>query len=297
MEGMQEEFGEIRVFDTGIREASIIGQGIGLALRGLEPIAEIQYLDYLLYAIQIMSDDISTLAYRTKGSQKCPLIIRTRGHRLEGVWHAGSPMGGIINLVRGMIVCVPRNMLKAAGFYNTLINSDDPALVIECLNGYRLKEKEPSNYGDFTTPIGVPEIVKTGDDVTVVSYGSTFNLCEQAADILADMNISCELIDVQTLLPFDINHMIVNSLKKTNKIIFIDEDVPGGATSFMLNEVINVQKGYYHLDAQPITLTAKEHRPAYGSDGDYFSKPNVDEIIDAIYGIMHEYNPSSYPSN
>ena len=297
MEGMQEEFGEIRVFDTGIREASIIGQGIGLALRGLRPIAEIQYLDYLLYAIQIMSDDISTLAYRTKGSQKCPLIIRTRGHRLEGVWHAGSPMGGIINLVRGMIDCVPRNMLKAAGFYNTLINSDDPALVIECLNGYRLKEKEPSNYGDFTTPIGVPEIVKTGDDVTVVSYGSTFNLCEQAADILADMNISCELIDVQTLLPFDINHMIVNSLKKTNKIIFIDEDVPGGATSFMLNEVINVQKGYYHLDAQPITLTAKEHRPAYGSDGDYFSKPNVDEIIDAIYGIMHEYNPSSYPSN
>ena len=297
MEGMQEEFGEIRVFDTGIREASIIGQGIGLALRGLRPIAEIQYLDYLLYAIQIMSDDISTLAYRTKGSQKCPLIIRTRGHRLEGVWHAGSPMGGIINLVRGMIVCVPRNMLKAAGFYNTLINSDDPALVIECLNGYRLKEKEPSNYGDFTTPIGVPEIVKTGDDVTVVSYGSTFNLCEQAADILDDMNISCELIDVQTLLPFDINHMIVNSLKKTNKIIFIDEDVPGGATSFMLNEVINVQKGYYHLDAQPITLTAKEHRPAYGSDGDYFSKPNVDEIIDAVYGIMHEYNPLSYPSN
>ena len=296
MEGMQEEFGEIRVFDTGIREASIIGQGIGLALRGLRPIAEIQYLDYLLYAIQIMSDDISTLAYRTKGSQKCPLIIRTRGHRLEGVWHAGSPMGGIINLVRGMIVCVPRNMLKAAGFYNTLINSDDPALVIECLNGYRLKEKEPSNYGDFTTPIGVPEIVRTGNDVTVVSYGSTFNLCEQAADILADMNISCELIDVQTLLPFDINHMIVNSLKKTNKIIFIDEDVPGGATSFMLNEVINVQKGYYHLDAQPITLTAKEHRPAYGSDGDYFSKPNVDDIIDAIYGIMHEYNPTSYPS-
>ena len=296
MEGMQEEFGEIRVFDTGIREASIIGQGIGLALRGLRPIAEIQYLDYLLYAIQIMSDDISTLAYRTKGSQKCPLIIRTRGHRLEGVWHAGSPMGGIINLVRGMIVCVPRNMLKAAGFYNTLINSDDPALVIECLNGYRLKEKEPSNYGDFTTPIGVPEIVRTGNDVTVVSYGSTFNLCEQAADILADMNISCELIDVQTLLPFDINHMIVNSLKKTNKIIFIDEDVPGGATSFMLNEVINVQKGYYHLDAQPITLTAKEHRPAYGSDGDYFSKPNVDEIIDAVYVIMHEYNPTSYPS-
>ena len=221
MEGMQEEFGEIRVFDTGIREASIIGQGIGLALRGLRPIAEIQYLDYLLYAIQIMSDDISTLAYRTKGTQKCPLIIRTRGHGLEGVWHAGSPMGGIINLVRGMIVCVPRNMLKAAGFYNTLLKSDDPALVIECLNGYRIKENEPSNYGDFTTPIGVPEVVKTGNDVTVVSYGSTFNLCEQASKILDEMNVSCELIDVQTLLPFDINHMIVNSLKKTNRIIFL----------------------------------------------------------------------------
>ena len=296
MEGMQDEFGEIRVFDTGIREASIIGQGIGLALRGLRPIAEIQYLDYLLYAIQIMSDDISTLAYRTKGTQKCPLIIRTRGHRLEGVWHAGSPMGGIINLVRGMIVCVPRNMLKAAGFYNTLLKSDDPALVIECLNGYRLKENEPTNYGDFTTPIGVPEIVKTGNDITVVSYGSTFNLCEQASEILEEMNISCELIDVQTLLPFDINHMIVNSLKKTNRIIFIDEDVPGGATSFMLNEVINKQKGYYHLDSQPITLTAKEHRPAYGSDGDYFSKPNVDEIIDAIYNMMKESNPTKYPN-
>ena len=296
MEGMQEEFGEIRVFDTGIREASIIGQGIGLALRGLRPIAEIQYLDYLLYAIQIMSDDISTLAYRTKGTQKCPLIIRTRGHRLEGVWHAGSPMGGIINLVRGMIVCVPRNMLKAAGFYNTLLKSDDPALVIECLNGYRIKENEPSNYGDFTTPIGVPEVVKTGNDVTVVSYGSTFNLCEQASEILDEMNVSCELIDVQTLLPFDINHMIVNSLKKTNRIIFIDEDVPGGATSFMLNEVINKQKGYYHLDSQPLTLTAKEHRPAYGSDGDYFSKPNVDEIVDAIYNMMKESNPTKYPN-
>ena len=296
MEGMQEEFGEIRVFDTGIREASIIGQGIGLALRGLWPIAEIQYLDYLLYAIQIMSDDISTLAYRTKGTQKCPLIIRTRGHRLEGVWHAGSPMGGIINLVRGMIVCVPRNMLKAAGFYNTLLKSDDPALVIECLNGYRIKENEPSNYGDFTTPIGVPEVVKTGNDVTVVSYGSTFNLCEQASEILDEMNVSCELIDVQTLLPFDINHMIVNSLKKTNRIIFIDEDVPGGATSFMLNEVINKQKGYYHLDSQPLTLTAKEHRPAYGSDGDYFSKPNVDEIVDAIYNMMKESNPTKYPN-
>jgi pyruvate/2-oxoglutarate/acetoin dehydrogenase E1 component/TPP-dependent pyruvate/acetoin dehydrogenase alpha subunit len=296
MEGMQEEFGKLRVFDTGIREASIIGQGIGLSLRGLRPIAEIQYLDYLLYCIQIMSDDLSTLAYRTKGTQKCPLIIRTRGHRLEGVWHAGSPMGGIINMVRGMIVCVPRNMTKAAGFYNTLIKSDDPALVIECLNGYRLKEKEPSNYGDFTTPIGVPEIVSEGNDITVVSYGSTFNLCVEAAKQLEDLNISCELIDVQTLLPFDINHMIVNSLKKTNKVIFIDEDVSGGATAYMMDQVLNIQKGYYHLDAQPVTLTAKDHRPAYGSDGDYFSKPSIDDIIEKIYKVMVEYNPKNYPS-
>ena len=296
MEGMQEEFGKLRVFDTGIREASIIGQGIGLSLRGLRPIAEIQYLDYLLYCIQIMSDDLSTLAYRTKGTQKCPLIIRTRGHRLEGVWHAGSPMGGIINMVRGMIVCVPRNMTKAAGFYNTLIKSDDPAIVIECLNGYRLKEKEPSNYGDFTNPIGIPEIVSEGNDITVVSYGSTFNLCVEAAKQLNEINISCELIDVQTLLPFDINHMIVNSLKKTNKVIFIDEDVSGGATAYMMDQVLNTQKGYFHLDAQPVTLTAKDHRPAYGSDGDYFSKPSIDDIIENIYEIMAEYDPKKYPS-
>jgi pyruvate/2-oxoglutarate/acetoin dehydrogenase E1 component len=227
MEGMQDEFGDLRVFDTGIREASIIGQGIGMALRGLRPIAEIQYLDYLLYCLQIMSDDLSTLSYRTKGTQKCPLIIRTRGHRLEGVWHAGSPMGGIINTVRGMIVCVPRNMVKAAGFYNTLIKSDDPALVVECLNGYRLKEKEPSNYGDFTTPIGIPEVVVNGSDITIVSYGSTFNLCFEAAKELNELNISCELIDVQTLLPFDINHMIVKSLKKTNKISNLFEIMRG----------------------------------------------------------------------
>jgi pyruvate/2-oxoglutarate/acetoin dehydrogenase E1 component/TPP-dependent pyruvate/acetoin dehydrogenase alpha subunit len=296
MEGMQDEFGDLRVFDTGIREASIIGQGIGMALRGLRPIAEIQYLDYLLYCLQIMSDDLSTLSYRTKGTQKCPLIIRTRGHRLEGVWHAGSPMGGIINTVRGMIVCVPRNMVKAAGFYNTLIKSDDPALVVECLNGYRLKEKEPSNYGDFTTPIGIPEVVVNGNDITIVSYGSTFNLCFEAAKELNELNISCELIDVQTLLPFDINHMIVKSLKKTNKIIFIDEDVTGGATAFMMDQVVNKQKGYYHLDAQPVTLTSKDHRPAYGSDGDYFSKPSKDDIIENIYNMMNEYNPIDYPS-
>ena len=296
MEGMQEEFGKERVADTGIREATIIGQGIGLALRGLKPIAEIQYLDYLLYCIQILSDDLATLTYRTKAGQKAPLIIRTRGHRLEGIWHAGSPMGGIINLLRGIVICVPRNMVKAAGFYNALLKSDDPGLVIECLNGYRIKEKLPSNLGDFTTPIGVPEIVKQGDDITIVSYGSTFNLCQAAADQLEEVGISCELIDVQTLLPFDINHLIVDSLKKTNKIIFIDEDVPGGATAFMMQQVLVEQKGYYHLDAEPKTLSAMDHRPAYGSDGDYFSKPNIEDIFEAVYDIMHEYDPSTYPS-
>jgi pyruvate/2-oxoglutarate/acetoin dehydrogenase E1 component/TPP-dependent pyruvate/acetoin dehydrogenase alpha subunit len=295
MEGLQEEFGEIRVFDTGIRETTIIGQGIGLALRGLRPIAEIQYLDYLLYCIQIMSDDLATLSYRTKGTQKCPLIIRTRGHRLEGIWHAGSPLGGIINLLKGIVVCVPRNMTKAAGFYNTLMKSDDPALVIECLNGYRIKENEPSNYGEFTTPIGIPEIVKKGNDVTVVSYGSTFNLCIEASKELEQLNISCELIDVQTLIPFDVNKEIVKSLSKTNKIIFIDEDVPGGATAYMMDQVINKQKGYFHLDSQPVTLSAKDHRPAYGTDGDYFSKPSINDIVEAIYAIMSENNPSNFP--
>ena len=296
MEGLQEKFGELRVFDSGIRETTIIGQGIGLALRGLRPIAEIQYLDYLLYCIQIMSDDLATLSYRTKGTQKCPLIIRTRGHRLEGIWHAGSPLGGIINFVRGIVVCVPRNMVKAAGFYNTLLNSDDPALVIECLNGYRIKENEPTNYGEFTTPIGVPEIVKEGNDITVVSYGSTFNICLEAVKELNNYNISCELIDIQTLIPFDVNHLVSKSLAKTNKIIFIDEDVPGGATAFMLDQVINIQKGYFHLDSQPVTLTAKEHRPAYGTDGDYFSKPSLNDIKEAIYNIMHESNPKEFPS-
>ena len=296
MEGLQEKFGELRVFDSGIRETTIIGQGIGLALRGLRPIAEIQYLDYLLYCIQIISDDLATLSYRTKGTQKCPLIIRTRGHRLEGIWHAGSPLGGIINFVRGIVVCVPRNMIKAAGFYNTLLHSDDPALVIECLNGYRIKENEPTNYGEFTTPIGIPEIVKEGNDITVVSYGSTFNICLEAVKELNNYNISCELIDIQTLIPFDVNHLVSKSLAKTNKIIFIDEDVPGGATAFMLDQVINKQKGYFHLDSQPVTLTAKEHRPAYGTDGDYFSKPSLNDIKEAIYNIMHESNPKEFPS-
>ena len=296
MEGLQEKFGEIRVFDTGIRETTIIGQGIGLALRGLRPIAEIQYLDYLLYCLQTMSDDLATLSYRTNATQKCPLIIRTRGHRLEGIWHAGSPLGGIINFVRGIIVCVPRNMTKAAGFYNTLLQSDDPALVIECLNGYRSKELEPTNYGEFTTPIGIPEIVNEGTDITVVSYGSTFNICQEAVQDLNQYNISCELIDIQTLIPFDVNHLISKSLAKTNKIIFIDEDVSGGATAFMLDQVINKQKGYYHLDSQPVTLTAKDHRPAYGSDGDYFSKPSLNDITEAIYIIMNESNPKKFPS-
>ena len=295
MEGMQDEFGGIRVSDTGIREATIVGQGIGLAMRGLRPIAEIQYLDYILYCLQIMSDDLATVQYRTKGGQKAPLIIRTRGHRLEGVWHAGSPMAGIINLVKGMHVCVPRNMTKAAGFYNTLLKGDDPALVVECLNGYRSKEPMPKNIGEFTTPLGIPEVVQEGSDVTIVSYGSTFNLCVQAAKLLSASGVSCELIDVQTLIPFDINNSIVESLKKTNKVIFIDEDVEGGTTAYMLQQVLQKQGGYYHLDAAPQTLTAKDHRTAYGSDGDYFSKPNVDDIYDAVYAMMHEYDPAKFP--
>jgi pyruvate/2-oxoglutarate/acetoin dehydrogenase E1 component/TPP-dependent pyruvate/acetoin dehydrogenase alpha subunit len=293
--GMQEKYGEIRVSDTGIRELSIIGQGIGAALRGLRPIAEIQYLDYLLYAIQIMSDDIATLQYRTKGGQKAPIIIRTRGHRLEGIWHSGSPMGMIIHAVRGMHVCVPRNMTQAAGMYNLLLKSDEPALVVECLNGYRLKEKLPSNIGEFTVPLGIPETIKFGDDVTIVSYGSTLRVIQDAATKLDAIGISCEIIDVQTLLPFDINHSIVESLKKTNKVVFIDEDVPGGASSYMMQQVLEVQKGYRYLDADPMTISAKAHRPAYGTDGDYFSKPNAEEIVAKIYNMMHEYNPALYP--
>ncbi|MCA0349786.1 MAG: transketolase [Bacteroidetes bacterium] len=296
LEGMQEKYGELRVADVGIREATILGQGIGLAMRGLRPIAEIQYLDYLLYAIQIMSDDLATLQYRTAGRQKAPLIIRTRGHRLEGIWHSGSPMGMIINAVRGIHVLVPRNMTKAAGFYNTLLQTDEPALVIECLNGYRLKEKMPTNLGDFKTPIGVVETIKTGTDITVVSYGSTLRIVEQAAAELLNFGIDIEIIDAQSLLPFDINHDCVKSLEKTNRLLVVDEDVPGGASAYILQQILEVQKGYLHLDSQPQTLAAQAHRPSYGTDGDYFSKPSVEDIFEKIYAIMQEVNPSDFPS-
>jgi len=296
LEGMQEKYGELRVADVGIREATILGQGIGLAMRGLRPIAEIQYLDYLLYAIQIMSDDLATLQYRTAGRQKAPLIIRTRGHRLEGIWHSGSPMGMIINAVRGIHVLVPRNMTKAAGFYNTLLQTDEPALVIECLNGYRLKEKMPTNLGDFKTPIGVVETIKTGTDITVVSYGSTLRIVEQAAAELLNFGIDIEIIDAQSLLPFDINHDCVKSLEKTNRLLVVDEDVPGGASAYILQQILEVQKGYLHLDSQPQTLAAQAHRPSYGTDGDYFSKPSVEDVFEKIYAIMQEVNPSDFPS-
>ena len=296
LEGMQEKYGELRVADVGIREASIIGQGIGMAMRGLRPIAEIQYLDYLLYGIQIMSDDLATLQYRTAGRQKAPLIIRTRGHRLEGIWHAGSPMGMIINAIRGILVLVPRNMTKAAGFYNTLLTTDEPALVIECLNGYRLKEKMPLNLGEFKTPIGVVETIKTGNDITVVSYGSTLKLVEQAAKELMEIGIDVEIIDIQSLLPFDINHDILKSISKTNRLLVIDEDVPGGASAFILQQILEVQKGYFQLDSQPKTLTSQEHRPSYGTDGDYFSKPSIEDIYEKIYEMMYEDNPTKFPS-
>ena len=295
LEGMQEKYGELRVADVGIREASILGQGIGMAMRGLRPIAEIQYLDYLLYAIQIMSDDLATLQYRTAGRQKAPLIIRTRGHRLEGIWHSGSPMGMIINAVRGIHVLVPRNMTKAAGFYNTLLETDEPALVVECLNGYRLKEKMPTNLGTFKTPIGVVETLKTGSDITLVSYGSTIRLVEQAAKELQEVGIDAEIIDIQSLLPFDINHDCAKSLSKTNRLLVIDEDVPGGASAYILQQILDVQKGYQYLDSQPETLAAKSHRPSYGTDGDYFSKPSVEDIFEKVYDIMNEANPTQYP--
>ncbi len=295
LEGMQEKFGELRVSDTGIREATIIGQGIGMAMRGLRPIAEIQYLDYLLYALQIMSDDLATLQYRTKGGQKAPLIVRTRGHRLEGIWHSGSPMGMIIHALRGMHVCVPRNMTQAAGMYNTLLKSDDPALIIEPLNGYRLKEKLPNNLGEYCVPLGIPEVLNQGNDVTIVSYGSTLRIAQEAVSQLEQIGISVELIDVQTLLPFDIHHSIIDSIKKTNRVLFLDEDVQGGASAFMMQQVLEVQGAYQYLDSAPKTLTAKDHRPAYGSDGDYFSKPNAEDIFDAVYSLMHEVNPSKYP--
>jgi 2-oxoisovalerate dehydrogenase E1 component len=293
--GLQAQFGEWRVTDTGIRECTIVGQGIGTALRGLRPIAEIQYLDYLLYAIQIMSDDLATLQYRTKGGQKAPVIIRTRGHRLEGVWHAGSPMGMILGAIRGMHVLVPRDMTQAAGFYNTLLKCDEPALIIECLNGYRLKERLPENVGEFTVPLGVPEVLREGEDITIVTYGSMCRIVMAAADELAQAGISCEVIDVQTLLPFDVGHRILESVKKTNKIVFTDEDVPGGATAFMMQQVVEVQGAFRYLDALPATLPAKEHRPAYGSDGDYFSKPNQEDVFDKVYALMSEVDPEKFP--
>ena len=295
LEGMQEKYGDFRVCDAGIREATILGQGIGMAMRGLRPIAEIQYLDYLLYAIQIMSDDLATLQYRTAGRQKAPLIIRTRGHRLEGIWHSGSPMGMIINAIRGIHVLVPRNMTKAAGFYNTLLETDEPALVVECLNGYRLKEKKPINLAEFKTPIGVVETIKEGTDITLVSYGSTLRLVEQAAKELLEVGIDAEIIDVQSLLPFDINHDIVKSVAKTNRLLVIDEDVPGGASAYIMQQILDEQNAYRYLDSKPETLTSKAHRPAYGTDGDYFSKPSAEDIYEKVYAIMHEVNPTEYP--
>ncbi len=293
--GLQEKYSEWRVTDTGIRECTIIGQGIGLALRGLRPIAEIQYLDYFIYSLQILSDDLACLQYRTKGGQKAPLIIRTRGHRLEGVWHAGSPIGMILHSLRGIYVLVPRDMTQAAGFYNTMFQSDDPALIIECLNGYRLKERLPDNISEFTVPLGVPEVLREGDDVTIVTYGSMCRIVMDAANELEKTGISCEVIDVQTLLPFDIHRTILDSVKKTNRIVFADEDVPGGATAFMMQKVLEEQGAYQYIDSKPITITAKEHRPAYGSDGDYFSKPNAEEIFDKVYELMREVEPDLYP--
>ena len=297
LEGMQEAFGAVRVSDTGIREATILGQGIGMAMRGLRPIAEIQYLDYVLYCLQTMSDDLATLRYRSCGKQKAPLIVRTRGHRLEGIWHSGSPMGGLIHLLRGMYILVPRNMTQAAGFYNTLLQSDEPALVIESLNGYRLKEKLPTNLGTYRTPIGVVETLKPGKDLTVVSYGSTLRIVEEAALKLEEnTGISAEVIDVQSLLPLDLNQDIVKSVARTNRLLIVDEDVPGGASAYILEEILVRQNAYQHLDSAPNVLTAKAHRPAYGTDGDYFSKPSFEDIYERMYAIMHEANPKLYPS-
>ena len=295
LEGLQAKYGEHRVFDTGIREATIMGQAIGLAMRGLRPIAEIQYLDYLLYALQLMSDDLATVHWRTKGLQKAPVIIRTRGHRLEGVWHSGSPMGMIVHACRGINVCVPRNMTVASGFYNTLLEADEPALIVEPLNGYRLKEKQPSNFGSYKLELGVPEILNSGKDVTLVTYGSSVRIAQDAIKILESFNISVELIDVQTLIPFDKNQSIVHSVKKTNRLVVLDEDVPGGASAYILQKILEEQQAYKHLDSAPITIAAKEHRPAYGSDGDYFSKPSVDDVFEIIYNLIHESNPAMYP--
>lgn len=296
LEGLQEKFGEARVSDTGIREATIVGQGIGMAMRGLRPIAEIQYLDYVLYGLQLMSDDLATVQYRTKGGQKAPLIIRTRGHRLEGIWHAGSPMGGILNLVRGMYVLVPRDLTKAAGFYNALLQCDEPAIVVESLNGYRLKEKMPNNLGEFTTPIGEVEITREGSDVTLVTYGSTWRIVNEAAKELAQLGIDAEVIDIQSLIPFDLKKDIAKSLAKTKRLVIIDEDVPGSASAYILQQILEVQDGYFQLDSKPVTITAKDHRPAYATDGDYFSKPSVDDVVERVYELMREAKPHQFPS-
>lgn len=295
LEGLQEKYGELRVADTGIREATILGQGIGLAMRGLRPIAEIQYLDYILYCLQGMSDDLATVQYRTRGGQKAPVIIRTRGHRLEGVWHSGSPMAGIINLSKGILVLVPRNLTKAAGFYNTMLQSDEPAVIVECLNGYRLKEKQPENLGEFTVPVGKIEITKEGKDVTLVTYGSTWRLVMEAAEELEKIGISAEVIDVQSLIPFDLTHEIAQSVQKTNRLVVIDEDVEGGTSAFILQQVMEKQKAFRYLDADPLTISAENHRPAYASDGDYFSKPSVDDMVEKIYTMFHENNPQKFP--
>lgn len=295
LEGLQEKYGKVRVADTGIREATILGQGIGMAMRGLRPIAEIQYLDYILYCLQGISDDLATLHYRTKGGQKAPVIIRTRGHRLEGIWHSGSPMAGIINLVKGVNVLVPRNLTKAAGFYNTMLQSDEPAIIVETLNGYRLKEKQPDNLGEFTVPVGKIEVTKEGKDVTLVTYGSTWRLVMEAAEELEKLGISAEVIDIQSLIPFDISHEIAESVKKTNRLVIIDEDVEGGTSAFILQQIVEKQKAFRYLDSAPLTIAANDHRPAYASDGDYFSKPSVDDIVEKIYAVFHEANPSQFP--
>ncbi|WP_270088084.1 alpha-ketoacid dehydrogenase subunit alpha/beta [Sphingobacterium sp. SYP-B4668] len=294
--GLQQKFGEFRIFDTGIRESAIIGKGIGLSMRGLRPIAEIQYLDYLIYALPVLSDDLASLSYRTKAGQKAPLIIRTRGHRLEGIWHSGSPMTVLLGALRGLHICVPRNMTQAAGMYNTLLRGDEPALVVECLNGYRLKEKLPTNIGDFTVPLGIAEVIKEGGDITVVSYGSTLRVVQEAAVELEKMGINMEIVDVQCLQPFDLTHVCKKSLEKTNKLLVVDEDVPGGASSFILQQIIEDQNGYYHLDSQPRTLSAKAHRPPYGSDGDYFTKPSADDVIELVYAMMNDSDPDYYPA-
>ncbi|MEC7694341.1 MAG: transketolase C-terminal domain-containing protein, partial [Bacteroidota bacterium] len=296
MEGMQEKFGEVRVSDTGIRECTILGQGIGMAMRGLRPIAEIQYLDYLYYALQIMRDDLASVRYRTAGGQKAPLIVRTRGHRLEGIWHSGSPMGAIIHSIRGMHVCVPRNMTQAAGMYNTLLEAEEPALVVECLNGYRKKEPLPNNIGAFRVPLGVTETLREGDDLTMLSYGSTLHLAQEACGRLAEWGIEVELIDAQTLLPFDLEGAVAKSVEKTNRLLVVDEDVSGGASAYLLDEVLNHQGAWRFLDGQAKTLAAKPHLPAYGSDGDYFSKPSVEDIVETAYNVLREVDPSSYPS-